>query len=92
MALQKINSLGTAMLAKAMGYSSHSLVKSLGKICHFPASVNGTIDKIQFPFVHDAIANAQCERTLMKTLLINPILSPYIKFYKQLLKTYYRHF
>ena len=27
------------MLAKAMGFSTHFLVKSLAKICHFPACI-----------------------------------------------------
>ena len=66
------------MLAKEMAYPTHSLAKSLAKICLFPhdiaiakdfamASVNGTIDNIQFPFF--GIANtislrAQCEWNL----------------------------
>ena len=49
------------MLAKEMGYLTNSLAKSLAKFCLFStgiaiandfakASVNGTIDNIQFPF------------------------------------------
>ena len=33
--MQKSDSLAIAMLAKAMGYSTLSLAKSLVKICHF---------------------------------------------------------
>ena len=72
------------MFANAMGYSTHSLVKSLAIICHFPVCIaiakDFTKSMWMVPLINDlfssyyfcianVIANAQCERTLRSRII-----------------------